>query len=97
MACLKLHRRRQAAACFLTGSGPWQAGTNTHLPLLLKPWAPLRFLEHCKDIPDPKSLQLSPRSDSILLCKQSGQEEIYVRGLYICLLERLLRRLEQVS
>ena len=40
-------------------------------------------------MPDPKILQLSPRSDRIVLGKQRGLEGIYVRGLYIGLLESI--------
>ena len=72
MACLRLHCLRQSAACFLAGSGPWHKHPCLHLPLLLKPWAPLHLPRagHGHTRSRPKSLQLSPRSDRIVLEKQ---------------------------
>ena len=65
--CLRLHPRRQSPAGYLAGSGPcyehqrpcswrrgWRLGIN---------------LQHGADVRDPKSLQLSPRSCRIMLCK----------------------------
>ena len=88
MVCLRLHHWRQVAY-FLAGSGPWPAPTGPTPSSSGRHGRISIFLENCADIPEPKSLQLSPRSDCIVLGKQRGQEGIYLRSLYIGLLERI--------
>ena len=76
--------------CHLAGSRPWHKHTRHHpaqAPPALDTMGACIFLEHCTDMPNPMSFQLRPSSDVIVLGKQNGKEGIFVRGLYISLLE----------
>ena len=90
MACLRLHRRLLGGS--VLAGGVWALA---RIPLPRPPPAPessrhgciFIFLEHGTDIPDLKRLQLSSRSDHIVLCQQRGQDlrGLHIRGLHICL------------